>query len=476
VIPEALSDQETNQLYEWGRADPGWWMQTVLGDKPWSAQLELACALRDNREVAVKSCNSAGKSWISGRIVLWFLHTHIPSVVITTAPTDRQVKHILWQEIRTAHSHAVMPLGGSSPLIQEVHLEDGWYAMGFTASEYDATRFQGFHAKHVLVVVDEAAGVSELVFEGVQSILAGGVVTRLLMIGNPTDPTSHFAKAFKTAGVTKRSISAFDTPNFTEFGITSKDIQERTWEAKVNGRDLPMPHLITPEWVAERYVRWGPENPVYQSRVLAEFPEQATDSLIPLSLIEHAQRRTLEPNGVNHLGVDVARMGGDETVIYQRRGPVVRLIHSSRGLDTMQTVGHIIEALRVSKASIAHVDADGLGAGVVDRLVEQKHPVKPAHGGTRPRDPERFLNRRAEWFWTLRELFESGEIDIDPNDDELAAQLSSLKWKLNSRGQIVIESKDDMRRRGLVSPDRGDGVAYCFAQPDRAIGDHGVTI
>ena len=239
---------------------------------------------------------------------------------------------------------------------------------------------------------------------------------------------------------------------------------------------LPAPHLVNPQWVAERYIRWGPSNPMYISRVKGQFPEQSTDSLIPYADIEAAQARTLDPVGVNELGVDVARMGPDETVIYLRKGPVVRLIHSSRKQDTMQTVGHVIRALKETKAATAHVDADGLGAGVADRLLELDYPIIPIHGGQQAYDNEKFLNKRAEWYWGLRERFEIGEIDIDVEDDELAAQLASLKWKINSLGKIQIERKEEMKKRGLPSPDRADALAYCCAIPDRPFGDYGVTV
>lgn len=469
-----LTPEVEDDLYARGRVDPGWWFQTVLGDEPWSEQLAVAEAVRDHREVAVKSCNGAGKSWGAARIALWFLFTHFPSVIITTAPTDRQVKYILWHEIRSAHVGALMPLGGS-PLLEELQLEAGWYGLGFAAPDYDPTRFQGFHSPNVLVVVDEAAGVTEPVFEGVDAVLSGGN-SKLLQIGNPTDPTSHFAQSFKTPGVHKRTIRAWDTPNFREFGITEDHIADGSWQEMIGDKPLPAPHLVTPEWVATRYRRWGPHNPVYQARVRADFPEQATDALISLAWVERAQRANLEPGEPNRLGVDVARMGTNETVIYHRRGHVVRLVHSAYKQDTMQTVGNVVAQLRSTKAELAQVDADGIGAGVCDRLAEKKHPVVEIHGGHRPRDTEQFANARAEWFWTLRERFEADEIDLDPEDEELAAQLVSLKWKLNSKGQVLIESKEEMERRGLPSPDRADGVAYAFAQPGRMPGDYGVTV
>jgi hypothetical protein len=111
----------------------------------------------------------------------------------------------------------------------------------------------------------------------------------------------------------------------------------------------------------------------------------------------------------------------------------------------------------------AIVDVPGVGGGVVDRLAELDLPVVPYNGGEPPIDKERFVNARAEDYWTLRERFEQGEVDIDPDDDKLAAQLGSIKWGIESRGRIKIESKDDMRKRGLPSPDRADTAAIAFS-------------
>lgn len=455
----ALAKSDARKVLDRARHDPAWWIRHVLGASLWQAQVEILESIRDNQETAVASCHGAGKSFIAARAVLWFLYTHKPSIVITTAPTDRQVKGILWKEIRVAHQRAMYPLGGRL-LTQELRLDNDWWAWGFTAPEYDPDRFQGFHEVYILVIVDEAAGVSEQIYEAIDGILSSEHA-RLLMIGNPTNPSGRFGRSFKTSGIKKIRISAFETPNFTAFGITEEDIANGIWEKKING-PLPAPYLVTPQWVAKRYQRWTPNSPLYISRVKGEFPEQGEDTLIPLSWIERAQQRQLKPMEPVELGVDVARFGSDETVIALRRGPVVRLMGTYSHEDTMVTTGRIVRALSETGASVAKVDVVGLGAGVVDRLKEQKKPVREMNAAEAAGDPERFANRRAEWYWALRERFQEGDIDLDP-DEELAAQLSSIKYKIDSRGRIQIESKEDMKKRGLPSPDRADAVMLAFA-------------
>jgi hypothetical protein len=136
----------------------------------------------------------------------------------------------------------------------------------------------------------------------------------------------------------------------------------------------------------------------------------------------------------------------------------------------MTTAGHIAKAMRDIDDEAgkndwvrAIVDVPGVGRGVVDRLAELDQPVTPYNGGEAPIDKERFVNARAEDYWTLRERFEKGEVDINPDDDKFAAQLGSIKWGIDSRGRIKIESKDDMRKRGLPSPDRADTAAMAFS-------------
>jgi hypothetical protein len=294
-----------------------------------------------------------------------------------------------------------------------------------------------FHARLVLVIIDEAGGVPKSIFDAVDA-LATNIDARAVAVGNPDDPGSHFATICKPgSGWHVETISAFDTPAYT-------------------GEKVPedlLPLLVSPEWVEERKLRWGVTSPIYQSKVLGEFPDLSDDTLILPKLIEAAQMRTLERNRRPIIAADIARFGEDETVIMRREGGWIRVYRAHHKADTMTTTGHIAKAMRDIDAETdkndwvrAIVDVPGVGGGVVDRLAELELPVVPYNGGEAPIDKERFVNARAEDYWTLRERFEKGEIDIDPDDDKLAAQLGSIKWGIDSRGRIKIESKDDMRK------------------------------
>ena len=449
-------------ILERAQANPVWWVSQVLGDSLWAAQKKIIESVRDNRTTTVRSCHGVGKSFIASRCALWFLMTHPGSIVITTAPTERQVRGILWKEIRSAHAKSKAPLGGTVQQLK-IDLAEDWFAWGFTAPDYDPDRFQGFHAEHLLVVVDEASGVSTEIFDGGISSLMSSEGARLLMIGNPTDSMGEFARSFKTPGVEKFRIDAYQTPNFTKLGITEDDIASGEWKTKSEGKKLPHPYLVTPDWVADRYKAWGPTSPLYQARVKAEFPNAGTDTLIPLSHLEQARNRNLIPEGPKHLGVDIARFGSDETVVMKRIGPVARVEHAVRGYSTMRTAGLVKRALVHTGADWAKVDSIGIGAGVIDALHEGgvNNALECCFASSAV-NKDGYINLRAEAYWNLKELFERGEIDIDPRDDDLLEQLANLKYKFNSHGKIQIMSKKEMKAMGLPSPDRADALAMAF--------------
>lgn len=434
-------------------ADPVGWVRDRLGEFLWSKQREIAQSVVEHRRTAVRSAHDIGKSFIASRLAAWWVDVHPPgsAIVISTAPTYQQVHAILWEEIRNAAAKAKArgtPLPGRVLQSDSWKLDDGRLAgFGRKPADTDIHGFQGHHRHYVLVILDEACGVPEQLWTAVESVTTN-VECRILAIGNPDDPNSEFGNVCKPgSGWNVVGVSAFDTPNFTDEEVP----------------DALRPLLIAPEWEEDKRRRWGVESPRYTSKVLGQFPDIGEDVLIPPSLIEAAQRRSLDPGNHGILGVDVARYGTDRSVIYLRRGPVVRLIGEYAKVGTMETTGRVVAALREHAADEIRVDGVGVGGGVVDRLVEQGFTVVDMQSGAGAADREHYLNARAEWYWALRQRLEDGDLDLDPDDDELAAQLGSLKYKFTSRGQIQIESKDELKRRGLPSPDRADAVMLTAA-------------
>lgn len=440
--------------------NPVSFIQAAFNEKLWSYQKQVVNSVRDFKVTAVKSSNGIGKSYCAARTALWFLYSYPNSKVITTAPTFRQVEDILWRELRNAKSKAIVPLTGRLNKTS-LDLSEEWFAIGLSTNEPD--RFQGYHAEHILLVVDEAAGVDEQIF-----IASDGIVTsdgaRVLYIGNPTNLGGTFYKSFRSEGVNKITVSAFDTPNFTKFGITLNDIRNGTWQEKIDDI-LPAPYLITPEWVADKFTKWGEGTPMWSARVLGEFPEQGEDTLIPLIYIEKAVNRILEPNPEDseQIGADIARFGVDKTVFMCRKGPKVIAVEEYSQGDTMKTAQDLHVFAGFHPAAQIYIDEIGVGAGALDRLkqIEEKHLVQGVNVGMPSQDPEMFINLRAEIYWALRERFLEGNIQI-PNDDELMAQLANIKFKYTNKGQIQIEAKEEMKKRGLPSPDKADSLSLAF--------------
>jgi len=435
---------------------PDLWVEEKLGEHVWSKQRKIAESVRDNRRTAVHSCHQAGKSFIASRIAGWWLDSHAPgeAFVVTSATTGDQVKAILWREI--GRMHAKGALAGRvnqtewhMPVKQpNGRVEEELVAIGRKPSEYNPTAFQGIHARYTLVIFDEAAGIPggsadnpHSLWESADSLIANED-SRILVIGNPDDPTGEFAEVCKPgSGWNVIGIDAFETPNFT-------------------GEHVPegIEHvLVGKTWVEEKREKWGEENPLWIAKVRGEFPTHTTDGLIPMQWVKQAQERSLESGHVHVLGVDVGA-GGDKNTVCERRGSVFRMIRRDREPDTMKSCGNLLADLRKTGAQEARVDYIGVGKGLVDRAQEQNAPVVGVNVGMPAKAKEEYENIRAEGFWSLRERFGAGDIDIDPEDDDLAAQLVDLKFDRSSRGRIIIESKIQMRRRNRPSPDDADSL------------------
>ena len=428
--------------------DPAGWCTTILSDHLWSAQHTICQSVVDNARTAVQSCHGIGKSFISARIALWWITSHPPgqAIVVTSAPTYAQVHAILWEEIRKGHRAA--RLAGQVLKSDEWKNDDGdIVGFGRKPRDTDEDGFQGIHRRYVLVILDEACGIPKTLFTGAEAIITNRD-SRILAIGNPTDPGTEFGAVCQPgSGWNVIRVSAFDTPNFT-------------------GETVPYtlaPLLISPDWVDDKRRRWGEQSPLWKSRVLGEFPEVSEATLIRPSWIQAAQDRSLEPAGESTLGVDVARFGPDTTVIAHRRGPRVRIVDTLGYSPTTTTAGHVAAYQASHEYPVAHVDGVGVGGGVVDILAEHGMPVADLQSGAAASDTSRFRNARAEWYWHLRDLFQDGRIDIDPADDDLATQLAQIRYDLDSRGRILIESKDDMAARGVSSPDRADALMLAYA-------------
>lgn len=437
---------------------PAAWIKDKLGEYTWTKQQAICQSVVDHRYTCVQSSHDTGKSFIAARIAAWWIETHPvgSAFVVSTAPTDPQVKAILWRELKRAHRKG--ELRGRITLDARWMIEEELVAYGRKPNDYDPAAFQGIHALYVLVIIDEACGVPKNLFDAADS-LATNEHARVLAIGNPDDPTAHFAEVCKPgSGWNAIRIDAFDTPNFT-------------------GEHIPeeLSHLLVSEtWVEERRKRWGVQSPLWQSKVRGLFPDVSDNSLIHPSWVLAAQVRDLEPDIVDSsLGADIARFGSSETVVYMRQGGHVRLVHTGRRQPTTATAGQLKRIHRAHPAwPPISVDDNGVGGGVTDQLREDDLPVVPLNGGEAATDSSTYFNARAEWYWQVRLALEAGELDLDPLDEDLASQLLQIQYSVDSRGRIHIETKDEMRKRGVPSPDRADGLVYSLVKRAPVVVSH----
>lgn len=466
--PDPLGEQIASRVFptpDPHRDDPVGWMHERLRAETWSGQRAIAEAVVEHRHVAVQSGHGIGKDWTAAALAAWWIATRPDPFVMTTAPTAAQLGGILWRELSRHHRRAELTgdvtAGGSIPTWRIGGELVAWGRKPQDLADADeaAAAFSGIHARSVLVILDEASGIPDWLVDAALSLLTSAE-SRLLAIGNPLDPSSRFARLCAPgSGFEVLKFSVFDTPNFTDEKVSP---------------DL-LAVLPSELWVDERRGDWGEGSPAWIARVEGRFPPASRDTLIAPHLIADAQARELSDDGYPRLGVDVARSGADHTVVAASwPSGRLRIVEDQQTDDLMRVAGIVKRQLaefdRVALGEVvAAIDVVGVGAGTFDRLREQGANVLAFSSGSRADDPTRFANKRAEAFWRLRVLLEEGKADLDPHDDTLAAQLGALKWKVDSKGRVLIESKDEMRARGLPSPDRADAAAMACDRGERGM-------
>ena len=448
-----LSPDKARALAETIR-DPVAFSRGILAHDPWQVQQRMLRAIdRPQARVAVKGCHSSGKTFIAADAVLHHITKYPDGIAITTAPSKNQVEKTMWPAIRAAAAQS--RIAYPKPLQTELRIDAHRYATGFATDR--GVRFQGFHGR-VLIVVDEAPGMEADINDAIEGIAAGGDV-RILQLGNPTIPSGAFYEAFTAQrGLwTCITISAFDTPNLA--GLTLESL------LALPADDLDRnvrPELTTRRWVRDRYAAWGPGDYRWQSRVLGEFPTQAEDALIALAWLERARYRTPEDTGGTRVtaGLDVAGPGDDETVLYLRTGESILGWQAWPDADPR---GAVLAALQPYRERIdcVNVDSAGIGYYLARHIEDAGYPVAYVNVGEAPEDREQHANLKAELYWGLRMRFEAGDV-AGLTDETAIAQLAGIRYSHNARGQVVIESKDDARKRGVKSPDRAEALMLAF--------------
>ena len=434
------------------RSDPVAFVQEVLGADPFDYQQEL---LRDiaagERKISVRSGHGTGKSTTFSWAMLWFALTRFPFKVVVTAPTSGQLFDALFAELKRWINELPDPL---KPILEvkadRISLaaapSEGFISARTSRAETPEA-LAGVHSEHVMLVVDEASGVPEQVFEAAAGSMSGHNAVTLLA-SNPTRNSGTFYE-------TQTRLSG-------------------SW--KCHHWSCIMSPLVSQDFIDEMKLRYGEESNAYRIRVLGEFPLADDDTIIPFHLIDAAVNRDVEVTSEQPIwGLDVARFGSDKTALLKRTGNVVTDITQWQGLDLMQTVGRVkaeYDGLPFhARPSQIIVDVIGMGGGVVDRLRELGLPVRGVNVAETPSMGGTYLNLRAELWFKVKGWLE-GRASKIPRNETLIAELASIRYGFQSTGKIKAESKDEMKKRGIASPNIADALCLTMAG-DAVIGLHG---
>jgi hypothetical protein len=430
---------------------PRLFAEGVLGEKlaPWQAQA-YDDMVTFNRH-AWRSGHGVGKTHALAIVGAWFMTTRCNYKVPVTANSQDQLRDVTWPELQSVFRALPEQLRSQYDVGQErITLRadpENNFAVPRTASRDKPEALQGFHAQNLLFLVEEASGIEDVVFQ-----VAAGALTSpgsmAVLAGNPTRSSGYFYNAFHR--------------------------NRMQWHC----RHIPFQAVIGQPWADPGYpasvaAEYGEHSNVYRVRVLGEFPIADDNAVIPLSLIEAAVDRDIElPPRAMVWGVDVARFGDDRSALVKRQGVVMtEKAKVWRNRDTMQTAGIVakeyFETPEGKRPLTINIDVIGIGAGVVDRLREIGLPAFGVNVGETPEDGTRFMRRRDELWWKVRDWFNSRAVRI-PQDDLLMSDLVGPTYKVASTGKIQIESKDDMKKRGVNSPDVADALCLTFAGGEHA--------
>lgn len=453
--------------------------EDIIGATPDAQQKEIMQSVANSPLTSVRSGHGIGKSAVLSWLIIWFISTRPFPKIPCTAPTQHQLHDILWAEISKWLRNNPVLEREITWTKEKVYLNgysEEWFAVARTASKPDA--LQGFHADHILYVIDEASGVDDKIFEPILGALSTEGA-KLVMCGNPTKITGFF----------------YDSHHKN---------RDRFKAIHVDGRDS---RRVDRKFIATIVDMYGEDSDVFRVRVSGEFPKSLPDSFIPLEWAERASEA--EPPSIGQvqrvdIGVDVARYGDDSSVIC----PVLdRKLQDPPDIyhhnDTMEITGYTVQmvkryARRHEWASIhVKVDCDGLGVGVYDRLAELREEIiaeieserarryegrqeedTPSpfrfevvechfggEGGTvSDKDPIDFQNSTGLMWGAVREALRTKALKLWKNDKQIS-QLSNRRYIVNSAGKIELEKKEAMKKRGLASPDIADALALALHNP-----------
>lgn len=449
-MDSAATQPAIAKLREW-RAEPVTFVREVFHVEPDAWQVDFLEAFPKHQRLALKACKGPGKSAVLAWAGWNFLATRLHPKVLATSITGDNLRDGLWTEFakwQQRNEFLKQKFTWSAErIVANDHPETWWasartWPKGADASQQSNT-LAGIHADYVLVLVDEAGGIPDGVVAAAEAALATGVETKLAIAGNPT----HLEGPLYRACTRERALW------FILEISSDPDDPKRT-------------PRVSKQWAREQIEKYGRDSPWVLVNVFGQFPPASSNALLGVEEATAAARRTLmEPEYINEvkiLGVDVARFGDDRTVLFLRQGRAVFQPKVFRNQTTTEVAGHVAVVMRKQKPDAVFIDQTGVGGGVVDQLKQLGYRVMGVDNASRSLEPT-YDNRRAEMWWKMADWLKAG--GTIPDDPELISELVAPTYWFTSKGKIRLESKDEMKLRGLQSPDKGDALALTFAAP-----------
>lgn len=425
--------------------DPVKFAREVIGMDPddWQCELLEAVANPEIRRVTCRSGHGVGKSSAVAMAAIWHVLMRVPSKTVVTAPTSAQLFDACFAEMKNIAKRLKPPFDDlleiKSDRIELKSSPESTFISCRTSRQEQPEALAGVHSPSTLLLADESSGIPESVFEAASGSMSGIHATTVLT-GNPTRNTGFF----------------YDTHN---------RLKENWYTMHVSCIDSKR---VSDDFVNDMKNRYGEDSPAYHVRVLGNFPPSESDTVIPVSLIDHAMKNDIKvhEDTVSIWALDVARQGNDSSVLCKRQGPIIHPLTVWNNLDLMQLSGAVkaeYDAVSASKKPIEIiVDSVGLGAGVLDRLRELGLPARGLNVSERSMQKETYINLRAELWFRCKSWLEGMDVKI-PHDDRLWAELAAPRYHFTSSGKIQVESKEAMKKRGINSPDRADAVCLSLA-------------
>lgn len=477
MLNQVTIDEHDISLYDAYTDDWYKFTREVLGVRLDRNQRRILRDIQDNVRVSVRSGHACGKDFVAAVAALCYLYLNVPSKVIMTAPTNRQVIDIMMTEIRKMHSKAKVALGGKA-LVSKIIFEDpDWFLEGFKAQDKAIEDWSGFHSPNLMLIVTEATGIDKVTFNAMEGILTGGN-SRFVLIFNPNRNSGEAFKSTKSPAYKKRKMSALNAVNVRAKKILIPGQVDWAWVNDVINKPGWTTEVKESEVRKDRFDfkwegRWYRPSDLFLINVMGEFGIETEDTLIPVIWVELANERWEKLHGKGkgplRLGVDVAGMGVDLGVHAFRRGDVIEQFKVYPKQDHMVTVGKIKNELK-SPEDEAQIDAIGEGAGVYSRLwelganVQSVKGSRSTHGLSDLTGMRFFVNMRAYLYWAIRDALDpnlGGCLALPPLD-ELTQDLTSIHFIPKSNGKIIMEPKDNIKKVIGRSPDYGDAVACTF--------------